>query len=74
MLVKCGPKKIKFVHHVLLALFAFGSVVAAMAVSIWGVILGRALQGSGEGVNCLSKMPKASDQQLTEPKKPCSIG
>lgn len=30
-----------------LLLFAFGSVVAAMADSIWGVILGRALQGSG---------------------------
>jgi MFS family permease len=30
-----------------LLLFAIGSVVAAMADSIWGVILGRALQGSG---------------------------
>lgn len=30
-----------------LLLFAIGSVVAAMSDSIWGVILGRALQGSG---------------------------
>ena len=30
-----------------LAIFAFGSVIAAMTDSIWGVILGRALQGSG---------------------------
>lgn len=30
-----------------LLLFALGSVVAAMADTIWGVILGRALQGSG---------------------------
>lgn len=30
-----------------LLLFATGSVVAALAGSIWGVILGRALQGSG---------------------------
>ncbi|MES9845398.1 MAG: MFS transporter, partial [Candidatus Sedimenticola sp. 6PFRAG5] len=30
-----------------LLIFALGSVVAAMADSIWGVILGRALQGSG---------------------------
>lgn len=30
-----------------LVIFALGSVVAAMADSIWGVILGRALQGSG---------------------------
>lgn len=30
-----------------LIIFAFGSVVAAMADSIYGVILGRALQGSG---------------------------
>ena len=30
-----------------LVLFAIGSVVAAMADSIWGVIIGRAIQGSG---------------------------
>lgn len=30
-----------------LLLFAIGSVVAAMADSIWGVIIGRAIQGSG---------------------------
>lgn len=30
-----------------LLIFAFGSVVAAMADSIWGVIIGRALQGAG---------------------------
>lgn len=30
-----------------LLIFAFGSVVAALADSIWGVILGRALQGGG---------------------------
>ncbi len=30
-----------------LVIFALGSVVAALADSIWGVILGRALQGSG---------------------------
>jgi len=30
-----------------LLIFAVGSVVAALADSIWGVILGRALQGSG---------------------------
>ncbi|MCB1867636.1 MAG: MFS transporter [Gammaproteobacteria bacterium] len=30
-----------------LLIFAFGSVVAAQADTIWGVILGRALQGSG---------------------------
>ncbi len=30
-----------------LILFAAGSIVAAMADSIWGVIIGRALQGSG---------------------------
>jgi MFS family permease len=30
-----------------LLIFALGSVVAALADSIWGVILGRALQGSG---------------------------
>ncbi|MET0103086.1 MAG: MFS transporter [Sedimenticola sp.] len=30
-----------------LLIFALGSVVAAMADSIWGVIFGRALQGSG---------------------------
>ncbi len=30
-----------------LLLFAIGSVVAAMADTIWGVIIGRALQGSG---------------------------
>ncbi len=30
-----------------LLLFAIGSMVAAMSHSIWGVILGRALQGSG---------------------------
>ena len=30
-----------------LLLFALGSVVAALADSIWGVILGRALQGAG---------------------------
>jgi MFS family permease len=30
-----------------LLLFALGSVVAAMSDSIWGVIMGRALQGSG---------------------------
>lgn len=30
-----------------LLLFALGSLVAALADSIWGVILGRALQGAG---------------------------
>jgi MFS family permease len=30
-----------------LLVFAFGSVIAALTHSIWGVILGRALQGSG---------------------------
>lgn len=30
-----------------LAVFAIGSVVAAMADSMWGIILGRALQGAG---------------------------
>jgi predicted MFS family arabinose efflux permease len=30
-----------------LVLFALGSVIAAMADSIWGVIIGRAIQGSG---------------------------
>ncbi|KFC08652.1 putative transport protein [Trabulsiella guamensis ATCC 49490] len=30
-----------------LLVFAFGSVIAALSHSIWGVILGRALQGSG---------------------------
>lgn len=30
-----------------LAIFAFGSAIAALTDSIWGVILGRALQGSG---------------------------
>ncbi|WP_313083082.1 MFS transporter [Atlantibacter sp.] len=30
-----------------LAIFVLGSVIAAMTDSIWGVILGRALQGSG---------------------------
>lgn len=30
-----------------LVLFAIGSVIAAMADSIWGVIIGRAIQGSG---------------------------
>lgn len=30
-----------------LSLFAFGSVVAALADSIWGIIVGRALQGAG---------------------------
>ncbi len=30
-----------------LVLFALGSVVAAMSDSIWGVIIGRAIQGSG---------------------------
>jgi len=30
-----------------LILFAIGSVVAAMADNIWGVVLGRAIQGSG---------------------------
>lgn len=39
-----GRKKIITIG---LILFAIGSVVAAMADSIWGVIFGRALQGSG---------------------------
>lgn len=30
-----------------LAIFVLGSVIAAMSESIWGIILGRALQGSG---------------------------
>ncbi|KNC95314.1 MFS transporter [Trabulsiella odontotermitis] len=30
-----------------LVIFAFGSIIAALSHSIWGVILGRALQGSG---------------------------
>ena len=30
-----------------LMIFAFGSIIAALSHSIWGVILGRALQGSG---------------------------
>lgn len=30
-----------------LAIFCIGSVVAALSVSIWGVVLGRALQGGG---------------------------
>ncbi|WP_421550708.1 MFS transporter [Kluyvera intermedia] len=30
-----------------LAIFVLGSVIAAMSDSIWGIILGRALQGSG---------------------------
>ena len=30
-----------------LAVFAVGSVIAALSDSIWGIILGRALQGSG---------------------------
>lgn len=30
-----------------LAIFMLGSIIAAMTTSIWGVILGRALQGSG---------------------------
>lgn len=30
-----------------LALFVIGSIVAALSSSIWGIILGRALQGSG---------------------------
>jgi MFS family permease len=30
-----------------LLIFAFGSVIAAVSDSIWGIILGRALQGSG---------------------------
>ena len=30
-----------------LAVFILGSIIAALSVSIWGIILGRALQGSG---------------------------
>jgi len=39
-----GRKRIIYLG---LLIFALGSVVAAMADSIWGVILGRALQGGG---------------------------
>jgi MFS family permease len=30
-----------------LAIFVIGSIIAALSDSIWGIILGRALQGSG---------------------------
>lgn len=39
-----GRKRIIYIG---LLIFALGSVVAALADSIWGVILGRALQGGG---------------------------
>jgi len=39
-----GRKRIIYIG---LVIFALGSVVAALADSIWGVILGRALQGGG---------------------------
>jgi len=39
-----------------LLIFAIGSVVAAMADSIWGVILGRALQGAGAIAAALTAM------------------
>lgn len=39
-----GRKRIIYIG---LLIFALGSVVAALASSIWGVILGRALQGGG---------------------------
>jgi predicted MFS family arabinose efflux permease len=41
---RVGRKPVIFVG---LALFIFGSVIAAMSTSIYGVILGRVLQGSG---------------------------
>jgi MFS family permease len=41
---RIGRKPVIFVG---LALFTIGSVIAAMSVSIYGVILGRVLQGSG---------------------------
>ena len=39
-----------------LVIFAIGSIVAAMADSIWGVIIGRALQGAGAIAAALTAM------------------
>src|SRR5690606_20180984 len=41
---RVGRKPIIFAG---LLLFAIGSIVAAMSDSIWGIIIGRAVQGSG---------------------------
>ncbi len=57
-----------------LLIFAVGSVVAAMADSIWGVILGRALQGSGAIAAAVMAMAADLTQEHNRMKAMAVIG
>ena len=57
-----------------LLIFAVGSVVAAMSDSIWGVILGRALQGSGAIAAAVMAMAADLTQEHNRMKAMAVIG
>jgi len=57
-----------------LVIFAIGSVVAAMSDSIWGVILGRALQGSGAIAAAVMAMAADLTQEHNRMKAMAVIG
>ena len=57
-----------------LIIFAIGSVVAAMSDSIWGVILGRALQGSGAIAAAVMAMAADLTQEHNRMKAMAVIG
>ena len=57
-----------------LLIFAVGSVVAALADSIWGVILGRALQGSGAIAAAVMAMAADLTQEHNRMKAMAVIG
>lgn len=52
-----------------LAVFVLGSVIAALSDSIWGIILGRALQGSGAIAAAVMALLSDLTREQTAPKR-----
>lgn len=52
-----------------LLVFALGSIIAALSDSIWGIILGRALQGSGAIAAAVMALLSDLTREQTAPKQ-----